>query len=61
MKSIIRIGGNVAAVLGILICLVAAIARMSGYHFFLGYEAMSLFIAGIGLMVMGCLGRLYSI
>jgi hypothetical protein len=42
---------NAAAAVGILLCLIAGGARLLGSFHVLGYEAMTLFIGGIALMV----------
>ena len=59
MDKLLDVFGNVAAALGILICLVAGVARVAGNHYVFGYEAITLFIGGIALMVMACLARLH--
>ncbi len=61
MKNLVALAGNVAAVLGILGCLVAASARILGHYTLGGYELRTLFIAGTALMVMGCLAKLHLI
>ena len=58
MKKLLEIMGNIAASLGIVACLLAGVARLAGNHYFLGYEAVTLFIGGIALMVMACLAKL---
>lgn len=60
MKKLLEVVGHIAAVLGILICLVAGFARVTGNHYVLGYEAITLFTGGIALMVMACLAKLYQ-
>ena len=52
---------NIAGVLGILVCAVAGIFRLSGGFYVFGYEAQTLFIAGTALMVMACLAKLHQI
>jgi len=44
MDKLLDVFGNVAAALGILICLVAGVARVAGNHYVFGYEAITLFI-----------------
>lgn len=58
MDKILEIIGNVAAVAGILTCLIAGVARIGGSYHLLGFEAVTLFIGGISLMLMGCLAKL---
>ena len=59
MNKLIEIVGNVVAILGILTCLAAGLARLAGSWYLVGFETMVLFNVGIGLMVMGCLARLH--
>jgi type IV secretory pathway VirB2 component (pilin) len=61
MKKVLGVVGHVAAVVGILICLVAGLARLAGSYHCLGFEAITLFIGGIALMVMGCLAKLQEL
>jgi len=58
MNKLLKIVGNIAALLGILACLVAGVARLAGNHYFFGYETVTLFIGGIAFMVMACLAKL---
>ena len=59
MKSLIHLSANVAAILGVLCCVAAALTQLSG-AFYLpgGIEAISLFELGSGMMVFACLGKL---
>ena len=59
MIKLIEIAGNVAAVLGILVCLVAAVARLGENWHVWGFQALVLFNVGVGLMVVGCLAKLH--
>lgn len=61
MDKLIEMAGNIAAVLGILICIVSGLSRVTGNFYILGYEAMTLFIGGMGLMLMGCLAKLQKL
>jgi hypothetical protein len=58
MDSLLRIIGNSAAVLGILICLVAGVSRLLGGFYLFGFETGAFFSGGIALMVMACLVKL---
>jgi len=60
MKRIFTIAGNAAAVLGVLICLVTGVFRLAGNYYVFGFEAQTLFIGGIALMVMACLAKLHE-
>ena len=59
MNKLIEIVGNVAGVLGVLVCLAAGLARLAGSWHLAGFETMVLFNVGIGLMVVGCLVKLH--
>ena len=61
MNKLLDFAGNIAAALGILICLVAGVTRLTGSYYVLGYEAITLFIGGIALMVMACLTKLHRL
>lgn len=50
--------GRLAGLVGVLICAVAVVARLSGAHQMMGFEAGSVLQAGVTLMVLGCLGYL---
>ena len=52
---------NIVAVIGILACAVAGLSRLFGSYHVLGYEAMTLFIGGISLMVFAALIKLHII
>jgi len=43
---------------GALLCVIAGICRILGYYHLAGYEAMTLFTAGTGLMVFACMLKL---
>lgn len=60
MNTFLQWIGHLAALLGIVICLLTGLVRVSGTFYFLGFEAQTLFIGGIALMVMACLARLYA-
>lgn len=61
MNNLLELAGNLAAILGILVCAVAGVARLTGYYYVFGYEAVTLFIAGMALMVMACLAKLHNL
>lgn len=60
MKNTISLVGNVSGALGIAICLVAGIARITGKFHLGGFEAMTLFNGGVALMVAACLFKLHA-
>jgi len=59
MDRLIQLIGNIAALVGILICAIAGGVRLSGSFYVIGYEGKTLFLAGIALMVMACLAKLH--
>jgi hypothetical protein len=58
MERVITILGNLAALVGILFCLVSGVARATGSFHIVGYAAITLFQLGTGLMVLACLCKL---
>ena len=61
MNKLIEIVGNVVAVLGVLVCVAAGLARLGNSWYVAGFQIMVLFNVGVGLMVMGCLAKLHSL
>lgn len=61
MTKSIDIIGNIAAVLGIIICFVSGISRLMGNMYTLGFSSVTLFTLGIGLMVFACLAKLHTL
>lgn len=58
MEKLISVAGNLLAVAGVLMCFGAGLVRLSGEFHLYGYSAVTIFMAGIGLMVMACLAKL---
>ncbi len=61
MKNLIEQLGNATAFIGILLCLVSGIVRVTGSFHLLGYAAMTIFTAGTAIMVFACLAKLQSL
>jgi hypothetical protein len=61
MDKLVQIFGDVAAVLGLLICLVVGLWRILGHYTFGGYESMTLFTSGISFMLAAVLAKVYRI
>jgi hypothetical protein len=57
--DLLDMGANIVAVVGILVCAVVGVARLLGNYYFLGYEAMTLFTGGMGLMLFAALVKLH--
>ncbi|GMQ86863.1 MAG: hypothetical protein BMS9Abin08_0061 [Gammaproteobacteria bacterium] len=58
MERLILLAGNLAAVIGLVMSLGAGAVRLSGHFHLYDYSAMTIFIAGIGLIVIACLAKL---
>lgn len=61
MLKLLGIIGDGAGILGVLICLVAGVARILGSYHVAGFEAITLFTGGIALMVLACLIKLHQL
>jgi type IV secretory pathway VirB2 component (pilin) len=61
MQQLLTLSGHIAAVLGILLCAAAGLARLSGSYHLAGYEATTLFMVGIGVMVFACVVKLEAL
>ena len=58
MDKLIAYGGNLFALSGICLCLVAVAGRLSGSFVMFGTQNVTIFIGGIALIVMSCLFKL---
>ena len=58
MNKLIAIAGNVAAVAGTLLCVLAGAARFAGVYEIAGVDSIALFTVGVGGMVFACLAKL---
>jgi hypothetical protein len=61
MMKLIQSLGNLAAILGMLICLLAGFARLGGTWSVAGTDIGGIFQLGIGLMVVACLAKLQEL
>jgi len=61
MKNSIGLLGTAAGALGVLVTAAAGIVRLSGHYHLGGFELMTLFNGGVGLMVAGCLFKLHAL
>jgi hypothetical protein len=59
MDKWIANGGNAAGLAGLVLTVAAGVARIMGHYHLAGFESMTLFMGGVGLMVMGCLVKLH--
>lgn len=60
-KDFLATFANIVAAIGVVICAVAGLSRLLGSYHVIGYEAMTLFIGGISLMVFSVLIKLHII
>lgn len=58
MRQLLTLSGSIAGVLGILLCAMSGVARLSGSFYLAGYEATTVFMVGTGIMVFACLIKL---
>ena len=59
MNKYIEFAGNIAAVIGILVCLAAGLVRLSGNYIVFGFETQTLFLGSIAIMVFACLVKVH--
>ena len=50
--------GTVIGVLGILVCIASVLGRFIGDAIVVEFQAINVFIVGVGLIVMGCFAKL---
>ena len=58
MDKVLGIVGNSGAILGVLACLLAGVARLLSRFYVANFEVMVVFMVGVGLMVFACLIKL---
>jgi hypothetical protein len=61
MYRLINHLGTAVGLLGVLVCAVSGLTRISGSFYMGGYAATTLFGAGVGLMVFACLLKLEAL
>lgn len=61
MGKMMGVCGTAACFLGGLVCILAVAGRFIGTPSVLGFQAINVFIVGVGLMVLGCLKKLHCI
>ena len=59
MEKLMTKLGYISAIIGFLLCAIAAVLRLTGLYTILTFEAITLLQAGIALMVFACMIRLY--
>ena len=60
MSTVLRNGGQLVGLLGILLMVVSAVFRLGGYFMLAGFETGTLFLAGIGAVSAGCFLMLWQ-
>ena len=58
MNKTIAYFGSGVGLAGVLLTLAAGVGRATGHYYFAGFEILTLFNGGVGLMVMACLAKL---
>ena len=53
--------GSVIGWLGVMLCLVSGLTKLVGSYYLFSYEAMTLFMVGVGLITTGCLAKLEAL
>ena len=53
MDPVLKLVGNTASALGLLVCLMAGLTRLLGSYHLLGFESGSWFMGGMALMIFG--------
>ena len=61
MRTALSFISNAVGLLGVLLCVVSGMARVLGNPRLGGYESLTLFEIGVGLMVAACLAKLVSL
>lgn len=61
MDKMVSLGGNIVALAGVLLTAAAGAARILGLYHLGGFEVMTLFVGGMGLMLIGCVVKLHSL
>jgi len=61
MDKIIAQGGNIVGLAGVLLTAVAGGARVLGHFYLGGFESMTVFLGGMGVMLIGCVAMLHGL
>ena len=60
MNKLIAMAGLGVGGLGVLLAVVSGIWRVTGHYHLAGLALMTLFVGGMGLMLIGCFAKLHS-
>ena len=58
MDKIIALVSNITGMAGMFLTVAAGVARVGGHYHLGGFEVMTLFVGGMGLMLIGCFAKL---
>jgi hypothetical protein len=61
MQQLLNYIGNLTGGLGMLLCIVGGLTRLTGSFYLAGYAATTIFSVGTGLMVFACLVKLQAL
>ena len=61
MAKLYGYAGNALAITGMILALVAGLGRLSGAYVMFGFQSVSLFVAGIALIVAACFFKLQQL
>ena len=61
MSKLFVLAGNGLGLIGVLVCAVAGVSRLTGAFYTAGFQTMVLFNVGVGLMVAACLAKLHAL
>lgn len=61
MEQLMLQGGRAAGLLGLALIAFAVVARLSGHYVVGGFQSATLLVAGMGAMLIGCFGLLWTL
>jgi hypothetical protein len=61
MKKLIENMAALAAALGVILTIGSGLARLLGMFYIGGFQTMTIFSGGMGLMLIGIVGKLYEL
>ena len=54
MKQALSLASRVAGISGMIICAISGLSRAAGFYYLAGFESMTVFIGGIGVLIAAC-------
>lgn len=54
MNTLLATLGSLVGTVGILVCLIAGLTRLTGSYYLFGYSAQSLLMIGVAAIIMAC-------